>query len=99
MSRALWFVAGAGAGVYAMTKARRAFEVLTPEGLEDRLAGLSVGVRLFRDEVKVGMTEKENDLRERLGLALHGGPPELSGGDVATATSAPDNPATREGND
>ena len=43
MSRAVWFVAGAGAGVYAMVKARRAAEALTPEGLADRLAGLSVG--------------------------------------------------------
>ena len=46
MSRAAWFVAGAGAGVYAMVKARRTAEVLTPEGLADRLAGLSVGARL-----------------------------------------------------
>ena len=72
MSRAVWFVAGAGAGVYAMVKARRTAEALTPEGLADRLAGLSVGARLFGDEVRAGMTEKETELRDRLGLALHG---------------------------
>jgi hypothetical protein len=72
MSRAAWFVAGAGAGVYAMVKARRTAEVLTPEGLADRLAGLSVGARLFGDEVRAGMQEKETELRDRLGLALHG---------------------------
>ena len=72
MSRAVWFVAGAGAGVYAMVKARRAAEALTPEGLADRLAGLSVGARLFGDEVRAGMTDKEIELRDRLGLALHG---------------------------
>ena len=72
MSRSLWFVAGAGAGVYAMVKARRAAEVFTPEGLSDRLAGLSVGARLFGDEVRAGMTEKETELRDRLGLGLHG---------------------------
>ena len=72
MSRLLWFVAGAGAGVYGLTKARRAAEVLTPEGLADRLAGLSVGLHLFREEVRAGMDDKENDLRARLGLALHG---------------------------
>ena len=78
MSRALWFAAGAGVGVYAITKARRAAEALTPEGLADRLAGLSVGARIFRDEVRAGMAEKENDLRERVALTLHGDTPELS---------------------
>lgn len=89
MSRALWFVAGAGAGVYAMTKARRAAEAFTPEGLADRLAGLSVGARIFGEEVRAGMAEKENDLRERVGLALHERTttPELAAGS-----------ATREGN-
>jgi Family of unknown function (DUF6167) len=72
MSRALWFVAGAGAGAYALVKARRVAEVFTPEGLADRLAGLSVGLHLFGEEVRAGMDEKENDLRGRLGLALHG---------------------------
>jgi len=78
MNRALWFVAGAGAGVYAMTRARRLADALTPEGLADRLAGLSVGVRLFGEEVRAGMVEKETDVRDRLHLAFHGDrPPEL----------------------
>jgi uncharacterized protein DUF6167 len=77
MNRSFWFVAGAGAGVYAMVKARRAAETLTPEGLRDRLSGLSVGAHLFAEEVRSGMTEKETELRERLGLALDG-PPELA---------------------
>ncbi len=98
MSRVVWFAAGAGAGVYALVKARRVAEVLTPEGLADRLAGLSVGLRLFREEVAEGMAEKEDDLRERLALALPGSSsrppiPELAGGDVATATSPPDSTA------
>jgi hypothetical protein len=76
MNRSFWFVAGAGAGVYAMVKARRAVEVFTPEGLRDRLSGLSVGAHLFAEEVRSGMTEKETELRDRLGLALDG-PPEL----------------------
>jgi hypothetical protein len=94
MSRTLWFVAGAGAGVYAMTRARRVAEALTPEGLADRLAGLSVGARLFGDEVRAGMAEKENDVRRRVGLTFHGAPaPELSAG-------SPDDPApTREDDD
>lgn len=72
MRRGLWFVAGAGAGVYAVLKARRAAEALTPEGLRDRASGLAVGARLFRDEVAQGRHEKETELRERLGLPSHG---------------------------
>jgi hypothetical protein len=74
MSRAFWFAAGAGAGVYAMTKARRAAALFTPDGLADQLAGLSRGVRIFGDEVRAGMVEKENDVRQRLGVRLPGGP-------------------------
>ena len=72
MSRGLWFVAGAGAGIYAMLKARRTAEVFTPEGLRDRVAGLGLGAHLFAEEVRAGMTEKETELRERLGWALDG---------------------------
>jgi hypothetical protein len=79
MRRGFWFVAGAGAGVYAMVRARRAAEVFTPEGLRDRVAGLNVGAHLFAEEVRVGMAERETELRERLGLALDG-PLELGGG-------------------
>ena len=74
MSRSLWFVAGAGAGVYAMTRARRAAEALTVDGLRDRLGAFTVGARLFRDEVVAGHDEKETELRERLGLVPHGIP-------------------------
>jgi hypothetical protein len=70
MNRAFWFAAGATAGVYALTKARRAAQTLTPDGLADRLAGVSLGLRLFGDEVRAGMAEKENDVRERLGVRL-----------------------------
>ena len=70
MGRAVWFVAGAGVGVYAMTKARRAAGAFTPDGLADRLAGLAVGAHLFGEEVRAGMAEKENDVRGRLRLAL-----------------------------
>ncbi len=72
MRRGVWFVAGAGAGVYAMVKARRAAEAFTPEGLRDRVSGLGLGAHLFADEVRAGMTEKEAELRERLGWTLDG---------------------------
>lgn len=98
MRRTLWFVAGAGAGVYAVTKARRAAEVFTPDGLADRLAGLSLGAHLFGQEVRAGMAEKENDLRERLGLTPHG-TPELSGPHQPLDGQGSDSSANRKGND
>jgi uncharacterized protein HemX len=73
MSRALWFVAGAGAGVYGMVKARRAQQALTPDGLRDRAGSLALGARMLRDEVAQAKAEKELELRERLGL------PQLAG--------------------
>jgi hypothetical protein len=76
MNRGIWFVAGAGVGVYAMVKARRAVETFTPEGIRDRVAGLGLGAHLFAEEVRAGMTEKETELRERLGWTLDG-PAEL----------------------
>ncbi len=79
MRRGMWFVAGAGAGVYAMIRGRRAAEVLTVDGLRDRWSAVSLGARLFRDEVAQGSVEKETELRERYGLVPHG-PPELEAG-------------------
>lgn len=66
MSRAVWFVAGAAAGVYGAFRARRTVESLTPDGLRDRAAGLGVGAQLFVAEVRAGAAEKETELRSRL---------------------------------
>ncbi|NYD42086.1 DUF6167 family protein [Nocardioides panaciterrulae] len=74
MSRGIWFVAGAGAGVYAMVRGRRMAEALTAEGLRDRWHGLEAGARLFRDEVAQGYAEKETELRQRYGLVPDGRP-------------------------
>ena len=49
MARTFWFAAGAGAAVYAMNRARRVREALTPDGLRDRAQGLALGARMFRD--------------------------------------------------
>lgn len=72
--RTMWFLAGAGATVYAAVKARRAAEALTPEGFADRMAGLAVGWQLLGDEVRAGMTERESELRSRLALGVDGTP-------------------------
>ncbi|RYE78249.1 MAG: hypothetical protein EOO74_05600 [Myxococcales bacterium] len=72
MSRGLWFVAGAGAGVYAMVKARRAAETFTPEGWSDRLSSLNLGAQLFAEEFRTARDERESELRERLGLHSDG---------------------------
>jgi hypothetical protein len=78
MRRGLWFVAGAGTAIYVMIRGRRAAEAFTVDGLQDRLNGLAVGVRMFRDEVAEGKAEAETELRERFALAPHG-PKELTG--------------------
>ncbi|QIX26898.1 hypothetical protein ncot_09985 [Nocardioides sp. JQ2195] len=81
MSRTLWFAAGAGATVYAMNRARRLRETFTLDGLRDRASGIAAGARVFREEVAQGSADKENELRERLGLVPHGTPElESSGG-------------------
>jgi hypothetical protein len=74
MSRSVWFVAGAGVGVYAVARARRALEVFTADGLRDRLSGLAAGARVFREEVATGQQEKETQLREQLSLVPSGVP-------------------------
>jgi hypothetical protein len=78
MRGGLWFVAGAGAGIYLVIRGRRAAEALTVDGLTDRLNGLAVGARMFAEEVAQGRTEAETQLRERLSLAPHGGPQQLT---------------------
>jgi hypothetical protein len=78
MRRGLWFMAGAGAGVYAMVRGRRVAEAFTADGLSDRWHALSLGARMFRDEVAQGQAEAETGLRERFGLVPHGRP-ELTG--------------------
>lgn len=79
MSRAFWFAAGAGAGIYGMVRGRRAAEAFTADGLHDRVAALALGARLFRDEVAQGAADRETELREHFGVLPHGTPttPEL----------------------
>ena len=78
MRRGLWFVAGVGAGVYGMVRARRVKEAFTADGLSDRWQALTLGARMLRDEVSQGQAEAETELRARFGLVPRG-TPELVG--------------------
>jgi hypothetical protein len=51
--------------MYVLVKARRAVEVVTPDGAAARLAALREGARLFVGEVATGMAEREAELRHR----------------------------------
>lgn len=84
MSRGFWFLAGAGAGVYAMVRGRRVAEAFTIEGMSDRVGALALGARLFRDEVAQGMADAEPAIRERVagGLDEPAGPETPSGLDT-----------------
>jgi hypothetical protein len=90
MRRGLWFAAGAGVGVYAMIRGRRAAEALTADGLHDRWQALGVGARMFRDEVATGKAEAEARLRERLEPAYDPTPQLTSGLDVPSLVSRED---------
>jgi len=96
MRRGFWFLAGAGAGVYAMVRGRRVAEAFTADGLRDRLHGLEAGARVFRDEVAQGYAEKETELRQRYGLVPDGAPQLESGRHRATGPGAPHELTTEE---
>lgn len=68
MNRGLWFVAGASAGVYAMTRARRVADSFTADGLRARWHGLTHAARLLSEDVRTAQAERETVLREQLGL-------------------------------
>jgi len=82
MSRVFWFAAGAASGIYTLVKARRAAEVLTPDGLGARVAALGAGAKVFVSEVATGMAERESEIRARAALNAGADP---RGGDPAAA--------------
>lgn len=65
-NKALWFIAGTAAGVYASVKAKRAAYRLSMPGLIDQASALGVGVRAFKAEMQDGMYEKEFEIRQAL---------------------------------
>jgi hypothetical protein len=76
MRRLFWVAVGAAAGVYAVRKVQKTLHAYSPSGLVDRATGLGGSVRLFADEVRAGMSRREVELREALGLEPADGPPQ-----------------------
>ena len=100
MRRGLWFAAGAGAGIYAMTRARRLAEAFTVEGLRDRWEAVGLGARMLRDDVAQAQAEKETELRERYGLAASWSTPQLDAKPgFVTGLDGPPQPPDMEGTD
>jgi hypothetical protein len=70
--RAFWFTTGAAAGVWATTKVQRKIRALAPDALALRAADKAVegGHRLkhFALDVRAGMSQRETELKEALGL-------------------------------
>lgn len=94
MSRLFWIAAGAAAGVLVVRKLQKTAEQLTPQGLARSftlaLEDLADAVRDFADEVRAGMSEREIELREALGLGETGD----AGNETGTGTS-PASPVAR----
>ena len=71
--RAFWFTTGAAAGVWATTKVQRKIRSLAPDALAVRAADKAVegGHRLkeFALDVRAGMTQRESELKDALGLS------------------------------
>ena len=66
MGRALWFAAGASAGLYGAVKARRLAYRVSPAGVADQAAALRLGAQEFLDDVRAGAREKEAELTDNL---------------------------------
>ncbi|MFB7908507.1 DUF6167 family protein [Kitasatospora sp. NPDC056076] len=72
MARIFWMAVGAGAAVWAMNKANGAVQRLTPDSLSGTAArgALHLGdrARQFAQDVRSGMAEREEQLKDDLGL-------------------------------
>ncbi|MFT4188201.1 MAG: DUF6167 family protein [Aeromicrobium sp.] len=65
-ARAVWFVAGAAAGVYTSVKARRAAYRMSTPGIVDQAAALGLGWRELKAEAQVAMQAKQRAVVEDL---------------------------------
>jgi Family of unknown function (DUF6167) len=68
VKRIFWFVIGTLVGVYAVTRLKKRAQLLAPESLPGSAEKLASAIRHFGDEVRAGMDQREQELREGLGL-------------------------------
>ena len=68
MNRIIWMGIGVAIGVIAFRKLTEAQSTLGPEGLNRAVGRLADGVYDFADAVRVGMRERETELRSALGI-------------------------------
>lgn len=101
MRRLFWVAVGATAGVYAVRKVQRTLHAYSPAGLAERAGDLggSFGASLagFVHEVRAAMAEREDELRDALGLGEASQPSHLSPAEAAELTEHPSLPRTVPG--
>lgn len=72
MKSLFWTGVGVAVGVMATRKASRALEQFTPAGVSESLAesitGLGEAIRQFGMDVREAMWDREDELRDALGL-------------------------------
>ncbi|HVE26622.1 MAG TPA: hypothetical protein VNC22_14520 [Sporichthya sp.] len=72
MKSLFWTGVGVAVGVMATRKASRALEQFTPAGMSESLAesitGLGEAIRQFGMDVREAMWDREDELRDALGL-------------------------------
>jgi Family of unknown function (DUF6167) len=77
--RVFWMALGATAGVLVVRKLTRVAHAYTPAGLAERVEDFGDSLRYFAEQVRLGMTERESELRDALGISAEstsvGSPP------------------------
>jgi hypothetical protein len=75
MRRLFWVAVGATAGVVAVRKVQKAARAYSPSGLASRAVGVGESFRVFTDQVRANMADREAELREALGMEQAGDQP------------------------
>ena len=96
MNRKVWFVAGAGVGIYGSFRARRVAEVFTSDGISDRISALQLGGRLLREDIVTAAAEKEAELRARIATAELAAPTKRALPEASDHLDHPDHSAEKE---